>query len=58
MPAADRDGAVFGMWEGRHCAGRRPQLRTRDAFDATIFYAEVFGWAGNEPGSCEVAGST
>ncbi|MER5619139.1 VOC family protein [Streptomyces sp. NPDC002215] len=59
--AADRDGAVFGFWEGpvlTWSAGRgrarvRLDLKTRDAFDAAIFYAEVFDWA-RPPGSCTV----
>ncbi|MFG2222468.1 VOC family protein [Streptomyces sp. NPDC048644] len=60
--AADRDGANFGFWEGRTPAwsvghGSAPpllELRTRDAFDAAIFYAEVFGWASGHPGGCDV----
>ncbi|WP_327248176.1 VOC family protein [Streptomyces sp. NBC_01320] len=60
--AADRDGAVFGFWEGRTLPwsagrGNAPaflELRTRDAFDAAIFYAEIFDWASGEPGGCEV----
>jgi predicted enzyme related to lactoylglutathione lyase len=60
---ADRDGAVFGIWEGELVAGweewRRAapvfvRLHTRDAFDAAIFYAEVLEWASSAPGSCEV----
>lgn len=60
---ADRDGAVFGIWEGELVAGweewRREapayvELYTRDAFDAAIFYAEVLGWASTISGSCEV----
>ncbi|MEU5523437.1 VOC family protein [Streptomyces sp. NPDC093250] len=60
---ADRDGATFGIWEGKlftdwH-AWRRAQLafirlHTRDAFDAAIFYGGVFDWASDEPGCCEV----
>lgn len=61
--AADRDGATFGFWEGQTMAwsvgqGGAPvclELRTRDAFDAAIFYAEVFGWASGRPGGVEVA---
>lgn len=61
--AADRDGAVFGFWEGRALRwsdehGNPPaflELRTRDAFDAAIFYAQIFDWASGEPGGCEVA---
>ncbi|MCT2546934.1 MULTISPECIES: VOC family protein [Streptomyces] len=59
--AADRDGAVFGFWEGpastwlvgRGRAAVRLDLQTRDAFDAAIFYAEVFDWA-RPPGGCTV----
>ncbi|MGW3085292.1 VOC family protein [Streptomyces sp. NPDC001108] len=59
--AADRDGAVFGFWEGPIAAWRvghgnapaRLDLETRDAFDAAIFYAEVFGWA-QPPSACTV----
>lgn len=59
---ADRDGAVFGMWQddgvpGR-ISGRSPRawlrLRTRDAFEAAIFYGEVLGWGGDRPGVPEV----
>jgi predicted enzyme related to lactoylglutathione lyase len=63
--AADRDGASFGIWEwtGRAAtvapSGNRAhawlRLRTRDAFDAAIFYGEVLGWESGEPGGCEVA---
>ncbi|MFJ6567810.1 VOC family protein [Streptomyces sp. NPDC091292] len=61
--AADRDGATFGIWEGRLYAGwdvwhkEAPawlRLRTRSAFDAAIFYGEVLEWASDRPGSCEV----
>ncbi|MEV6162144.1 VOC family protein [Streptomyces sp. NPDC052052] len=59
--AADRDGAVFGFWEGptsawsvgRGNAPGRLDLETRDAFEAAIFYAEVFDWA-QPPGGCTV----
>ncbi|WP_329584748.1 MULTISPECIES: VOC family protein [unclassified Streptomyces] len=59
--AADRDGTVFGFWEGpaptwlvgRGRAAVRLDLQTRDAFDAAIFYAEVFDWA-RPPGGCTV----
>ncbi|MGP3769784.1 VOC family protein [Streptomyces sp. SDT5-1] len=60
---ADRDGASFGIWEGelvsewekwRRAAPAFVELHTRDAFDATIFYAEVLGWASGGPGCCEV----
>lgn len=60
---ADRDGAVFGIWEGELVAGweswRRAapafvRLHTRDAFDAAIFYGEVLGWGSSTPGGYEV----
>ncbi|MEU8888054.1 VOC family protein [Streptomyces sp. NPDC048442] len=60
---ADRDGAVFGVWEGELVSGweqwRRAapafvELHTRNAFDAAIFYAEVLDWATTTPGGCEV----
>ncbi|MEU0915756.1 VOC family protein [Streptomyces althioticus] len=60
---ADRDGATFGVWEGALFSDwptwRRAQLafirlHTRDAFDAAIFYGEVFDWASGGPGGCEV----
>lgn len=60
--AADLAGATFGIWEGEVLsswdAGERDlparlELRTRDAFAAAIFYAEVFDWA-SETGRCEV----
>ncbi|MET7704410.1 VOC family protein [Streptomyces sp. NPDC005485] len=60
---SDRDGAVFGVWEGELVAGwekwRRAapafvRLHTRDAFDAAIFYGEVLDWASDRPGCCEV----
>ncbi|GGN80705.1 hypothetical protein GCM10011579_066520 [Streptomyces albiflavescens] len=60
---ADRDGAVFGIWEGELVSGweawRRAapafvRLHTRDAFDAAIFYGEVLGWASATPGCCQV----
>lgn len=60
---ADREGAVFGIWEGelvadweqwRSAAPVFVELYTRDAFDAAIFYAEVLGWASTESGCCEV----
>ena len=62
--AADPTGAAFGLWEGRrHPCARPPaagrldwiQLRTRDAFDAAIFYGGVFGWDDPaEPGRPDV----
>ncbi|MGW1186002.1 VOC family protein [Streptomyces drozdowiczii] len=49
--AADREGAVFGFWEGPAPvwsdgprAPARVDLQSRHAFEAAIFYAEVFGW--------------
>ncbi|GHA37541.1 hypothetical protein GCM10010372_42150 [Streptomyces tauricus] len=60
---ADRDGAVFGIWEGQLVAGwetwRRAapaflRLHTRNAFDAAMFYGEVLEWATSRPGCCEV----
>ncbi|MEU3301747.1 VOC family protein [Streptomyces sp. NPDC006678] len=62
--AADRDGAVFGLWQGKVIRGwgvgrdKAPawlELRTRDAFEAAIFYAEVLDWATERPGSCQVS---
>ncbi|MFF8830967.1 VOC family protein [Streptomyces sp. NPDC015131] len=61
--AADRDGAVFGIWEGQLLSGWETwraaspawlRLRTRDAFESAIFYGEVFDWASDRPGSCDV----
>ncbi|MEE1800900.1 MULTISPECIES: VOC family protein [unclassified Streptomyces] len=61
--AADPDGAVFGFWEGRTVVGwsvgrgagpARLELRTRDAFAAAIFYAQVLTWGSDERPSCEV----
>lgn len=60
---ADRDGAVFGIWEGRLVTGWEEwreaaptfiRLHTRNAFDAAIFYGEVLGWASAPHGCCEV----
>ncbi|MER5177487.1 VOC family protein [Streptomyces sp. NPDC002896] len=60
--AADRDGAVFGIWEGELFAGWGTwqdevpawlRLRTRDAFEAAIFYGQVLEWSGGKPGCCE-----
>ncbi|MEU4269956.1 VOC family protein [Streptomyces sp. NPDC026092] len=62
--ASDREGAVFGIWEGEIIPdwsvgkGGAPawlELRTRNAFDAAIFYAEVLDWAGELPGCCQVS---
>ncbi|WP_433887912.1 VOC family protein [Streptomyces sp. CA-111067] len=61
--AADRDGAVFGIWEGRLPSGWEDwhaqgpvvvRLRTRDAFEAAIFYGGVLEWADGRPGGCTV----
>ncbi|MFB9391543.1 VOC family protein [Streptomyces coeruleoprunus] len=61
--AADRDGAVFGIWEGELPAGWEVwraaapawvRLHTRDAFEAAIFYGEVLDWACGRPDCCEV----
>ncbi|MFB9586070.1 VOC family protein [Streptomyces goshikiensis] len=61
---ADRDGAVFGIWEGpvaadwRVGAGQAPawlELRTRNAFESAIFYGEVLEWASGRAGCCEVS---
>ncbi|MFK0158907.1 VOC family protein [Streptomyces sp. NPDC090499] len=60
---ADRDGAVFGIWEGelvsnwetwRQAAPTFIRLHTRNAFDSAMFYGEVLGWASDKPGCCEV----
>lgn len=62
--AADRNGAVFGIWEGLLSESwprwREEQpvwlrLRTPDPFDAAIFYGEVLLWASDRRGACEVA---
>jgi predicted enzyme related to lactoylglutathione lyase len=56
--AADRDGAVFGVWDGRMPGGWQTwhdegpvvvRLRTRDAFEAAMFYGGVLQWAGDRP---------
>ncbi|MGP9022511.1 VOC family protein [Streptomyces sp. BR1] len=61
--AADRDGAVFGIWQGKLVADweswrdREPawlRLRTRNAFESAIFYGEVLDWANERPGCCDV----
>ncbi|WP_426404893.1 VOC family protein [Streptomyces sp. R-07] len=58
---ADREGAVFGVWDGDVLAEwstgaeRSPawiELHTRNAFDAAIFYGEVLGWGEGGSGGC------
>ncbi|GHA89932.1 VOC family protein [Streptomyces termitum] len=62
--ATDRDGAAFGVWEGRLVdrwqVGERGapawvELHTRDAFDAAVFYGGVLRWADGSPGCCETS---
>ncbi|MFE7184040.1 VOC family protein [Streptomyces erythrochromogenes] len=62
--ASDLDGAVFGIWQGDaipdwgmggEAAPAWLELRTRNAFDAAIFYGEVLEWACAHSGCCEVA---
>ncbi|MFE3996912.1 VOC family protein [Streptomyces goshikiensis] len=62
--AADPDGAVFGFWQGEVIpdwtlrgdgAAAWIELRTRDAFAAAVFYAEVLDWACERPGCCDVS---
>ncbi|HEY5835319.1 VOC family protein [Streptomyces sp.] len=64
LVAADRDGAVFGVWDGRMPGGWQTwhdegpvvvRLRTRDAFEAAIFYGGVLEWADDRPDACSVA---
>ncbi len=59
--AADPAGAVFGFWQGtvvpdwsvgRGRASAWLELHTRDVFEASIFYGEVFDWAGGDAGCC------
>ncbi|MFE5908201.1 VOC family protein [Streptomyces wedmorensis] len=60
--ATDREGAAFGIWEGRtesrwhigeHTAPAWLELHTRDAFEAAVFYGGVFRWT---DGTDEAAG--
>ncbi|MGW7259678.1 VOC family protein [Streptomyces sp. NPDC054834] len=61
---ADRDGATFGIWEGklvsnweawRQAAPTFIRLHTRNAFDSAIFYGEILDWAASDrPGCCQV----
>lgn len=62
--AADRDGAVFGFWEGEPLPdgtaklGGPPfllELRTHDAIASAIFYGEVLKWADDGPGGIDVS---
>ncbi|MEU8435649.1 VOC family protein [Streptomyces sp. NPDC029216] len=61
--AADRDGAVFGFWEGEVGPERWSdrdgpvwvELKARDAFAAAVFYGEVLDWAADRPGALDVA---
>jgi predicted enzyme related to lactoylglutathione lyase len=62
--AADRDNAVFGVWDGRLPNGWETwhdqgpvvlRLRTRDAFEAAIFYGGVLQWADGKPGGTLVS---
>lgn len=62
--ATDREGASFGIWEGRIVSewrvgdGEAPawlELRTGNAFDAAVFYGEVLEWASGRAGCCEVS---
>ncbi|WP_190085402.1 VOC family protein [Streptomyces longisporoflavus] len=61
--AADRDGAVFGIWEGQLISDWHSwradapvwlRLRSPDAFQSAIFYGQVLDWACERPGCCEV----
>ncbi|MGW6391480.1 VOC family protein [Streptomyces sp. NPDC055103] len=62
---ADREGATFGIWEGRVLSdwrvgdGAAPmwlELHTRNAFDAALFYGEVLEWAAAEgTGCCDIS---
>ncbi|WP_189108521.1 VOC family protein [Streptomyces camponoticapitis] len=62
--AADRDGAVFGFWEGEPLPdatvelGEPPfrlELRTYDAIASAIFYGEVLHWGDDGPGGIDVS---
>lgn len=61
--AADRDGAVFGIWEGQLISDWHSwrtdapvwlRLMSADVFEAAIFYGQVLDWACERPGCCEV----
>lgn len=58
---ADREGAVFGVWDGEVLAewsvgGKLSpawlELQTGNAFDAAIFYGEVLGWDRDDRDGC------
>ncbi|MEV4993975.1 VOC family protein [Streptomyces niveus] len=62
--AADRDGAVFGFWEGEPLPDAtvkpgsppfRLELRTYDAIASAIFYGEVLHWADDGLGGIDVS---
>lgn len=62
--AADRDGAVFGFWEGEPLPDAtaklggppfRLELRTYDAIASAIFYGEVLKWAEDAVGAIDVS---
>ncbi|MFD9870434.1 VOC family protein [Streptomyces niveus] len=62
--AADRDGAVFGFWEGEPLPDAtvklggppfRLELRTYDAIASAIFYGEVLKWAEDGTGAIDVS---
>ncbi|WP_411109074.1 VOC family protein [Streptomyces sp. c-19] len=62
---SDREGAVFGVWDGDVLAEwsvgaeRSPawlELHTANAFDAALFYGEVLGWGqGESDGCCDIS---
>ncbi|MEV6248762.1 VOC family protein [Streptomyces sp. NPDC051742] len=58
---SDREGAVFGVWDGDVLAEwsvgaeQSPawlELHTANAFDAALFYGEVLGWGQGESDGC------
>ncbi|MGW6395087.1 VOC family protein [Streptomyces sp. NPDC055103] len=61
----DREGAVFGVWDGEVLAewsvgaSRSPawlELHTANAFDAALFYGEVLEWGqGDSDGCCDTS---
>ncbi|MDT3395816.1 VOC family protein [Streptomyces sp. B1866] len=62
--AADSSGAPFAIWEGdltsswwEHRRAGAPlwvELRTRDAFEAALFYGAVFAWDAQPSARCDV----